>query len=113
MEGCDLVVNCTSVGLAGGALADQMPLPAAAIPSAAAVVDVIANPLVTPLLKSANAAGHATLGGLSMLVYQGALSFQLWTGVEPPIDVMMAAANEAMHKEASPQRSPGRRGRPE
>jgi shikimate dehydrogenase len=49
----------------------------------------------TPLLVQAKARGIATLDGLPMLVYQGARSFELWTGQAAPIDIMMAAAGRA------------------
>jgi shikimate dehydrogenase len=49
----------------------------------------------TPLLVQAKARGIATLDGLPMLVHQGARSFELWTGRDAPIDVMMAAAERA------------------
>jgi shikimate dehydrogenase len=96
LAGCDLVVNCTSVGLAGSTLAQQMPLPVESLPDSSTVVDVIANPLETPLLANARRVGHRTLGGLPMLVHQGALSFELWTDREAPLETMMAAALEAM-----------------
>ena len=46
----------------------------------------------TPLLEAAAARGAAAVDGLGMLVHQAALAFQLWTGHEPPLDVMRAAA---------------------
>jgi len=51
----------------------------------------------TPLLRDAAAAGIATLDGLPMLVYQGARSFELWTGQHAPVARMMAAAQQARH----------------
>jgi shikimate dehydrogenase len=96
LNGCDLVVNCTSVGLAGSPLEGQSPLAAEAIPVGSVVVDVIANPVETPWLAKARRLGHRTMGGLPMLVHQGALSFELWTEVDAPLEAMMAAANEAM-----------------
>ncbi len=96
LSGCDLVVNCTSVGLAGTALAASLPLGPECLPARATVVDIVANPLVTPLLAAAGARGHATLGGLAMLVHQGALAFELWTGRTPPLTLMMDAAQAAM-----------------
>jgi shikimate dehydrogenase len=93
---CDVVVNCTPVGLAGSGMEADQPIPPGWIPRHAVVVDIIANPLRTPFLDSAQAAGHLVLGGLPMLVHQGALSFSLWTGREAPLDVMMAAAQSAM-----------------
>jgi shikimate dehydrogenase len=51
----------------------------------------------TPLLREARARAMQVLDGLPMLVYQGAKSFELWTGVDAPIDVMMSAAMAARH----------------
>jgi len=60
------------------------------------VYDVVYNPLETRLLADAKKAGARTLSGLSMLVYQGALSFELWTGKEAPVDIMYKAAKKAL-----------------
>ena len=51
---------------------------------------------MTPLLKQAALAGAASLGGLPMLVYQGAAAFELWTEIEAPVEVMMDAARGAL-----------------
>jgi len=48
------------------------------------------------LLRDAARAGAGTLGGISMLVYQGALSFKMWTGHDAPVAVMLEAATQAM-----------------
>jgi len=66
------------------------------IPSGALVYDLVYNPPETPLLREAKRAGAHTINGLAMLVYQGALSFRLWTGQEAPLEVMMKAAREAV-----------------
>ena len=92
----DLIVNCTSVGMSHGPDEQGTPLTAAQIPASAIVNDVVYTPLETPLLREAAAAGATTLGGLHMLVYQGVLSFQMWTGQEAPADVMLAAATKEM-----------------
>jgi shikimate dehydrogenase len=92
----DLIVNCTTLGMAHSDAADRSPLPEVAIPTGAFVFDVVANPLETPLLAAAHRRGCRTLGGLSMLVRQGAAAFTLWTGRPAPLDVMFAAAREAM-----------------
>jgi shikimate dehydrogenase len=96
VQGCDLIVNCTTLGMAHGPTADASPLAAAAIPPGAFVCDIVANPLVTPLLAAARARGCRTLGGLPMLVRQGAAAFTLWTGQPAPVAVMLAAARRAM-----------------
>lgn len=84
--GADLIVNATPVG------ADGETLPAPDLGSATAVVDLLYRPATTPLLARAKEAGIAAFGGLGLLLRQGALSFELWTGQVPPLDVMSAAA---------------------
>jgi shikimate dehydrogenase len=95
LAGCDLLVNCTSVGLKGSSTEGQSPLRASLIPKGALVYDLVYNPAETPLLAAARRAGARTLGGLPMLVYQGAASFELWTGKPAPVDIMMAVARRA------------------
>ncbi len=96
LSGADLVVNCTTVGMRHSAQEHALPVPAEAIPAGITVVDIVANPLVTPLLAAAAARGCRTLGGLPMLVRQGAAAFTLWTGIPAPVSVMMAAAYRVM-----------------
>lgn len=87
----DLLINCTSVGLRGEPLT-ELPVSDEQIAGFAAVVDLVYTPSGTALVKAANAAGVPTVVGLEVLVCQGALSLQRWTGAEPPLDVMRAAA---------------------
>lgn len=91
-----LIVNCTSMGMLHGPDESGSPLPAAAIPPGALVNDLVYNPLRTPLLQAAETAGAATLGGLGMLVYQGAASFEMWLERPAPTAVMMQAAAAEM-----------------
>ena len=91
-----LIVNCTSMGMLHGPDETGSPLPAAAIPPGALVNDLVYNPLRTPLLRAAETAGAATLGGLGMLVYQGAASFEMWLERLAPTAVMMQAAAAEM-----------------
>ncbi|MCH8298730.1 MAG: shikimate dehydrogenase [Chloroflexi bacterium] len=92
----NLIVNCTTVGMSHGPDEHGSPLSAAQIPASAIVNDLVYNPLKTPLLEEAAAAGATTLGGLHMLVYQGVLSFQMWTGRDAPVEVMLEAATAEM-----------------
>ena len=92
----DLIVNCTTIGMSHGPDEVGSPLPAASIPSTVLVNDLVYNPLETPLLKAAAQAGAACLGGILMLVYQGAASFEMWTGQDAPVAVMLEAATKAM-----------------
>jgi shikimate dehydrogenase len=86
----DLVVNATPLGLAG----EQLPLPR--LGPGQAVVDLIYQPPVTPLLALARDAGAAAFGGLGLLLQQAALSFEIWTGQVAPLDVMSAAGLAAL-----------------
>ena len=92
----NLIVNCTTVGMSHGPDEDSSPLSAAQIPASAIVNDLVYNPLKTPFLEAAESAGATTLGGLHMLVYQGVLSFQMWTGRDAPVEVMLEAATIEM-----------------
>jgi shikimate dehydrogenase len=93
---CQLIVNCTTVGMKHSPSEGQSTLAPGLIPKGALVYDLVYNPLQTPLLKVAGEVGASTLGGLPMLVYQGAASFQLWTGKEAPLDIMLSAARKAL-----------------
>ena len=93
---CRLIVNTTSVGMSGGPASNESPLPVSALRPGQAVFDVVYRPEVTPLLAQAAEAGCQTIGGLEMLVIQGALSFELWTGKPAPLDTMLRAAQTAL-----------------
>ena len=88
----DLLVNATSVGMEGGPAPEALPMPIGWLPKGALVYDLVYRPTETPLLRAAQASGLPTLGGLAMLVYQGASAFELWTGLAAPVDRMRAAA---------------------
>jgi shikimate dehydrogenase len=91
----DLLVNATSIGLYPDV--DAMPpvdLNGAA--SSLLVCDAVFNPPETKLLAAARERGLAVLDGLSMLVYQGVIGCQLWTGQDPPEEVMKQALREAL-----------------
>ncbi len=96
IRGCDLLVNCTPIGTWSSPWEGQSPVDENLITDACLVFDLVYNPAETPLLAAARKAGARTLPGLPMLVYQGASSFQLWTGQEAPIAVMMEAARRAL-----------------
>ena len=85
----DLLINTTSVGSDGS----SMSVPLELIQKTKVVVDIIYH-LETPLLKKAKQLGKIILGGLPMLLYQGALSFEIWTEQEAPIEVMRQCLQE-------------------
>ena len=84
----DLVINATSLGMQPD---DLPPFPLEELKQAHKVYDAIYNPSETVLLKAAREAGAATSNGLSMLVHQGALSFERWIGQAPDTELMKAA----------------------
>ncbi|MCW2996275.1 MAG: aroE, partial [Conexibacter sp.] len=89
--GAELLVNCTSVGLADGEFKD-LPLDADAIATYATVADLVYRDGGTGLIAAATSRGCAVVDGLEVLVRQGALSFQAWTGLAAPVDVMRDSA---------------------
>lgn len=93
---CDLLVDATSLGLTpDGEQAAPAPVPIAVLPATATVASLIYH-RDTELLARARARGLATVGGAGMLVHQGARAFELWTNLEPPIDVMWSALRRAL-----------------
>jgi shikimate dehydrogenase len=89
-EGIEILVNTTSAGMAPQT--EESPVPREQLRPDMVVMDIVYHPLRTRLLREAEAAGCATIDGLAMLVHQGALQFELWTGMTAPIDIMRMAA---------------------
>lgn len=88
-QDAELLVNTTSAGMSGNL---PLELDLAALPPAAAVCDIVYNPLETDLLKRAKARGHRTIDGLGMLMYQAAPSFEAFFGTFPHVDNGLRAA---------------------
>ena len=82
----ELLVNATPVGLHESDA--TLPVDVTLLPATAMVMDLIFNPPETPLLRAAAARGCQGINGLSMLLYQGALAFELWTGRDAPLAAM-------------------------
>jgi shikimate dehydrogenase len=87
----DLVVNATPVGSSR-----DDPMPGAAFRAGQVVVDLVYLPPATPLVERARSQGANAWGGLGMLVHQAAASFRIWTGMDPPLETMSAAALHAI-----------------
>jgi shikimate dehydrogenase len=83
LEGAALLVNTTSLGMAGQ---PSLVIDLAALPAHAVVADIVYVPLETPLLAAARARGLAAVDGLGMLLHQARPGFQAWFGVEPVVD---------------------------
>ncbi|HEY3317247.1 MAG TPA: shikimate dehydrogenase [Coriobacteriia bacterium] len=96
VSSADLVVNATPVGMNGSM---EMVVPAGWLRPGQVVADMVYRPAVTPLLRAAVDAGAKAVGGLGMLVAQGAMSVDIWAdadGARAPRDVMRVAAEEGL-----------------
>ena len=91
----DLLVNTTPVGMwpheEASLWPDTVPFPPHLL-----TCDLIYRPRETKLLRQAQQAGAATVEGMGMLVHQGVLAFEMWTGHPPPLEVMRAACGQAL-----------------
>lgn len=92
-SGTDILVNATSIGLFPD-VSERPDIAYETITKAMTVCDVIPNPPHTPFLKEAESCGANILDGLGMLVYQGAIGFTMWTGLEAPVHVMHQALQQ-------------------
>ncbi len=92
VDGQDLLVNATSVGMHPG---DVPPIDVTNLSRRAVVYDLVYH-RTTPLVQAARRRGCLATNGVSMLVYQGAASFRLWWHREPPIAVMRQAVERAI-----------------
>jgi len=94
LSGCDLLINTTSLGMYPRI--DGIPVNPELLRSGLKVYDIVYNPLKTRLLAEAERRGAKTASGIEMLVFQGAISFEKWTGCEAPVDIMRDAALAAL-----------------
>jgi len=85
----DVLVNATPVGMYPNI--DDTPVSSKLLNPALTVVDIIYNPVKTRLIAQAHAKGCKTVGGVGMLVHQGAEALRIWLGIDPPIDIMEKA----------------------
>jgi len=92
LKGADILINTTSVGMSPRV--DESPMCADLLRPGLLVFDAVYNPMRTRLLRDAEKAGARTLGGLRMLVYQGAAAFELWTGLRAPEELMLRHVEE-------------------
>ncbi len=96
-ENVSLIVNCTSVGL--WPKVDESPwIAGVPFPKGVTVYDTVYRPERTLLMQQVEANGGQAVGGLGMLVRQGAAAFKIWTGQYPPVEVMFEAAREVLSK---------------
>jgi shikimate dehydrogenase len=90
LQDSDILINATSVGMYPN-VSHSLVAPQWLKPDLC-VMDIVYNPVETKLVKDAKAAGARVISGVEMLLYQGAASFEIWTGVSAPVEVMRRAA---------------------
>lgn len=90
VSGADVIVDCTSVGMYPHHEVEPV-VPSGWMRAGQVVADLTYNPLDTVLLQAAREAGAETVDGAGMLVHQGAISLQYWSGQEPPVETMRRA----------------------
>ena len=90
----DVVVNATPLGMRG--FKAEIPVPPSMLDGVELVFDTVYNPMETPLIREAKRRGCKVVYGIEMLVHQGAKAFEIWTGIEPDVEVMKEAALRAL-----------------
>ncbi len=100
LRDCKLIINATPVGSAKLSASKEDLLPAEKLWTKDHIAyDLVYKPLQTPFLKGAEAAGAKTISGLEMLLFQGAKSFEIWTGKPMPIDLARQTLQDALTRE--------------
>jgi len=89
-----VLINTTPVGM--GSDAESTPARRKDLVNFQWVMDMVYNPLRTALLREAEAAGSGVISGLSMFVHQGAEQVRIWTGMEPPLELMTRIVKEEL-----------------
>lgn len=96
LQDSDILINATSVGMKPKP--QESPVPIKLLRRDLSVMDIVYNPIETRLIKDAKSMGAVVIGGIEMLIYQGAASFEIWTGKSAPIQVMKKAALSHLRK---------------
>jgi len=95
LKDSDLLVNATPIGMKEP---DPSPVDKDLLRTGLRVYDLVYNRPLTRLVKEANSLKLHAVTGLGMLLYQGAIAFEIWTGRKAPVDVMKKALKEALWK---------------
>ena len=96
LEKAEILVNATSVGMSPDV--NETPVTSDLLKPDLAVFDIVYNPIKTRLRREAEAIGATIISGLDMLVWQGALAFEKWTGRKAPVDLMKEEAVKLLGK---------------
>ncbi|MBC7115318.1 MAG: shikimate dehydrogenase [Archaeoglobi archaeon] len=90
----DILINTTPVGMNS----DESLLFAEDLHESLTVLDIVYSPPETRLLREAKKAGAKTVDGISVLLHQGALNFEIWFGRKAPFEIMEKAVREAVRR---------------
>lgn len=93
LDGFDIIIQTTSVGLAKD---EALPISLENVRAGALAADIVYNPIDTPFLKKAEEKGCRTVNGVGMFVYQGAIGFEKWTGIKPDTEKMIQVITEKL-----------------
>lgn len=96
VEASDIVVNCTPIGMLHSGSEGTSPIPGHMLQAGQWVSDAVYNPLETELLRLARERGAHPVDGLGMLIYQAVDAIRIWTGKDPPVEIMRSAAMKAL-----------------
>lgn len=96
LQDSDILINATAIGMKPKP--DESPVAPKLLRKNLAVMDIVYNPLETKLAKDAKGAGAKVISGVEMLIYQGAASFEIWTGKSAPVEVMRQAVLNQLTK---------------
>ncbi len=94
LDNATILINGTSLGMYPQS--EETPIPKDMLHSDLLVFDMVYNPIKTKLLRDAEDVGASVLSGISMLVYQGAASFKMWTEKDAPLDIMRSAVETTL-----------------
>ena len=95
IRSADLLVNTTSVGMQE---TDQLLIDPDSLNPGTIVYEIVYTPPETPLLRVAREKGCQTIGGIGMLVHQGAIAFEKWIGIVPNVETMRIALEQALYQ---------------
>ena len=97
LETTDILVNATSMGMDPDV--NSSPVPSSLLRRDLCVMDIVYNPLETRLAADAKSVGAKVVSGIEMLIYQGAVAFEIWTNCLAPVEVMRKAALNELEKQ--------------
>ena len=92
LQEADILINCTPIGMNS----NETPVPKESLNKNLVVFDIVYTPIKTKLIRDAEEKGCETILGYKMLAFQGAQSFQIWTGKKPNVSIMLDAVKKQL-----------------